>query len=67
MASTGNGACSLTNLRTEDGASVFATMFGGVDQVSSLAALAALPVAAWKLSLGLWAGRQRLQARPDHR
>ena len=32
----------------------FAMLFGGIDQVSSLAALAALPVAAWELSLGVW-------------
>ena len=31
-----------------------ATLFGGIGQYSSLAALAALPVAAWELSLGLW-------------
>jgi len=34
--------------------SVFATMFGGIEQYSSLAALAALPVAAWEFSLGVW-------------
>ena len=33
---------------------VIATMFGGVEQYSSLAALAAVPVAAWELSLGVW-------------
>lgn len=33
---------------------VFATLFGGIGQYSSLAALAALPVAAWELSLGVW-------------
>jgi hypothetical protein len=33
---------------------VFATLFGSIDQGSSLAALAALPVAAWELSLGVW-------------
>jgi Domain of unknown function (DUF4386) len=33
---------------------VIATLFGGTGQGSSLAALAALPVAAWELSLGLW-------------
>jgi hypothetical protein len=33
---------------------VIATLFGGIDQNSSLAALAALPVAAWELSLGVW-------------
>ena len=31
-----------------------ATLFGGIGQYSSLAALAALPVAAWELSLGIW-------------
>jgi hypothetical protein len=35
-------------------ASVFATMFGGIGQYSHWAALAALPVAAWELSLGVW-------------
>jgi hypothetical protein len=33
---------------------VFATLFGGIEQNSSLAAAAALPVAAWELSLGVW-------------
>jgi len=33
---------------------VIAALFGGIDQHSSLAVLAALPVAAWELSLGLW-------------
>jgi heme A synthase len=33
---------------------VFATMFGSIEQGSSLAAVAALPVAAWELSLGVW-------------
>ena len=33
---------------------VFAMLFGGIDQGSSLAALAALPVAAWEFSLGVW-------------
>jgi hypothetical protein len=33
---------------------VIATLFGGIGQYSSLAALAALPVAAWELSLGVW-------------
>ena len=33
---------------------VFATLFGGIEQGSSLAAAAALPVAAWELSLGVW-------------
>jgi len=35
-------------------ASVFATLSGGIAQYSSLAALAALPVAAWEFSLGVW-------------
>ena len=35
-------------------AAVFATLFGGIEQGSSWAALAALPVAAWELSLGIW-------------
>ena len=33
---------------------VFAVLFGGIGQYSSLAALAALPVAAWEFSLGVW-------------
>ena len=33
---------------------VIATLFGGIGQNSSLAVLAALPVAAWELSLGVW-------------
>ena len=33
---------------------VIAALFGGIDQHSSLAALTALPVAAWELSLGVW-------------
>jgi hypothetical protein len=33
---------------------VIATLFGGIGQYSSMAALAALPVAAWELSLGIW-------------
>ena len=33
---------------------VFATLFGVIAQGSSLAAAAALPVAAWELSLGVW-------------
>ena len=33
---------------------VFATLFGGIEQGSAAAALFALPVAAWELSLGLW-------------
>jgi hypothetical protein len=35
-------------------AAVFATLFGGIEQNSSLAALGAVPVAAWELSLGVW-------------
>ncbi len=35
-------------------ASVFATLFGGIGQYSHWAAAAALPVAAWELSLGVW-------------
>jgi hypothetical protein len=35
-------------------AAVFATLFGGIGQVSAIAALAALPVAAWEFSLGVW-------------
>jgi hypothetical protein len=35
-------------------AAVFAALFSGTGHVPSLAALAALPVAAWELSLGLW-------------
>ena len=33
---------------------VIATLFGGTGQYSSWAALAALPMAAWELSLGVW-------------
>jgi Domain of unknown function (DUF4386) len=33
---------------------VIAALFGGIGQYSSVAALAALPVAAWELSLGVW-------------
>jgi hypothetical protein len=33
---------------------VIATLFGGIEQGPSRAALAALPVAAWELSLGVW-------------
>jgi hypothetical protein len=33
---------------------VVATLFGGIEQGSSGAALTALPVAAWELSLGVW-------------
>jgi hypothetical protein len=35
-------------------ASSIATMFGLWDQVSAVALIATLPVAAWELSLGLW-------------
>lgn len=35
-------------------AAVFATLFGGIEQNSALAAVGALPVAAWELSLGVW-------------
>jgi len=35
-------------------ASTTATMFGIYDQVSLLAAIAVLPLAAWELSLGIW-------------
>lgn len=34
--------------------SVLATLLGLVDQVSPLAGLAALPIAAWEIGLGLW-------------
>jgi hypothetical protein len=40
--------------------------FGGIGQYSSLAALAALPVAAWEFVAGRLAGRQRLPALPHH-
>jgi len=33
---------------------VFATLFGGIAQGSALTAAAALPVASWELSLGVW-------------
>ena len=33
---------------------VFATLFGGIEQGSAWTAAAALPVAAWELSLGVW-------------
>ena len=33
---------------------VIVTLFGGIEQGSPWAALAALPVAAWELSLGVW-------------
>jgi Domain of unknown function (DUF4386) len=35
-------------------AAVLAALFGGIGQYSSVAALAALPVAAWEFSLGVW-------------
>jgi hypothetical protein len=35
-------------------ASVIATIFGSISQVSPVAGLAALPIALWELSLGLW-------------
>jgi hypothetical protein len=35
-------------------AAAFATLFGGIEQGSPWTALAALPVAAWELSLGVW-------------
>lgn len=35
-------------------ASVGATLFGAVDQVSPIAGLAALPIALWEISLGVW-------------
>lgn len=35
-------------------ASVTATIFGVFDQVSSVAAIAALPIALWEFSLGVW-------------
>lgn len=35
-------------------ASMVATLFGGIDQVSPIAGLAALPIAAWEISLGVW-------------
>lgn len=34
--------------------SVLATIFGVIDQVSPVAGLAALPIAAWEISLGVW-------------
>ena len=33
---------------------VFVTLFGGIEQGSAWTAAAALPVAAWELSLGVW-------------
>ncbi len=35
-------------------ASATATLFGVLDQVSALAGLAALPIAAWEFSIGVW-------------
>ena len=35
-------------------ASAIGTMFGTFDQVSAIAGLAALPIAAWEFSLGCW-------------
>ena len=35
-------------------ASAIGTMFGAFDQVSAIAGLAALPIAAWEFSLGCW-------------
>ena len=35
-------------------ASVTATIFGVFDQVSPVAAIAALPIALWEFSLGVW-------------
>jgi len=35
-------------------AAVFATLSGSIGQISPVAALAALPVAAWEFSLGVW-------------
>jgi Domain of unknown function (DUF4386) len=35
-------------------ASAIATVFGVIDQVSALSGIAALPIACWELSLGLW-------------
>jgi hypothetical protein len=58
---------------------VFAMLFGGIDRGSSLAALAALPVAVWEFSLGVWlvikgfrpspitAGMAAATTRADHR
>ena len=45
---------------------VIATMFGGTGQYSSVAALAALPVAAWELSLGLWLVVKGFKPSPHH-
>lgn len=35
-------------------ASAVATLFGAIDQLSPIAAVAAAPIALWELSLGLW-------------
>lgn len=35
-------------------ASAIATLFGLMEQVSTVAGLASLPVALWEISLGLW-------------
>ena len=35
-------------------ASAIATMFGAIDQVSAIAAVAGLPIAVWELALGTW-------------
>lgn len=35
-------------------ASVIATLWGAIDQVSPVAGLAALPIALWEISLGVW-------------
>jgi Domain of unknown function (DUF4386) len=45
---------------------VIATLFGGIGQYSAWAALAALPVAAWELSLGVWLIVKGFRALPDH-
>ena len=33
---------------------MFATLSGSIEHVSAVSALAALPVAAWEFSLGVW-------------
>jgi hypothetical protein len=45
---------------------VIATLFGGIGQYSSWAALAALPVAAWELSLGVWLAVKGFKPSPHH-